>query len=202
MTDSNKTTLQSYEAHVQEYIDGTPQGVDGVVKEWVDKALSGLSHDARILEFGSAFGRDATYIQSLGYTVECTDATEGFVKLLQEKGFNARMLNAITDEIEGEYDLVLANAVLLHFTREETATVLRKVLAALRSGGKFAFTVKQGEGEKWSEDKLGAPRYFCYWTKSQMEQVLADAGYANIEVMNDRDTKTATWIHVIASRPE
>lgn len=163
MNDSNHQTIQSYEAHVQEYINGTPQDVSGIVKEWLDEAIAGLAKDAHILEFGSAFGRDAAYLQNLGYQVECTDATQAFVDLLKQKGFNARQLNAITDDLGGSYDLVLANAVLLHFTRDETKQVLQKVFAALNPGGTFAFTLKQGEGEKWSEDKLGAPRYFCFW---------------------------------------
>lgn len=197
---SNITTLQSYEDHVQEYIDGTPQTVDGVVKEWIDAAIEGLPADARILEFGSAFGRDAAYLQSLGYTVQCTDATEGFVELLQQKGFPARKLNAITDEIDGPYDLIFANAVLLHFTRGETAAVLNKVFHALDDGGRFAFTLKQGEGERWTEDKLHAPRYFCFWTEEQMSQLLGDCGYSEIHVACDRKTASATWLHIIARK--
>ncbi len=200
MGDTNSTTVQSYEDHIQEYIDGTPQEVEGLVKEWLDRALENLPQDARILEFGSAFGRDAAYVQSLGYTVQCTDVTEGFVALLRQKGFNARKLNAITEAIEGSYDLVLANAVLLHFTREETTAVLKKVLGSLNVGGRFAFTLKQGEGEKWTEDKLNAPRYFCFWTKDQIAGALAEAGYTNVQVEGDKELKNATWLHIIAGK--
>lgn len=200
MSETNTTTLQSYEGHIQEYIDGTPQTVDGVVQEWLDAAVAGLPKNAKILEFGSAFGRDASYLQSLGYSVECTDATEGFVDLLQQKGFSARKLNAITDDINGSYALVLANAVLLHFTRDETADVLQKVLRALNPGGKFAFTLKQGEGEKWTENKLNAPRYFCYWTQEHISQLLTESGYSDVKVEGDRETKNFTWLHIIASK--
>jgi 2-polyprenyl-3-methyl-5-hydroxy-6-metoxy-1,4-benzoquinol methylase len=200
MNDSNQQTIQSYEAHVQEYINGTVQDVGGVVKEWLDEALAGLPKDAAILEFGSAFGRDAAYMQNMGYTVQCTDATQAFVDLLKQKGFDARLLNAITDNIDGSYDFVLANAVLLHFTRKETAQVLKKVLNALNDGGTFAFTLKQGEGEKWSEEKLGAPRYFCYWTEEQVRQLLEDSGFSDVKVTGDRATANATWLQVIARK--
>lgn len=202
MSESNNTTLQSYEGNVQAYIDGTLQTIEGTVKEWLDSAVAGLASDARILEFGSAFGRDANYIQSLGYNIECTDATEGFVDLLQQKGFNARKLNAITDTIEGWYDLVIANAVLLHFNRQETADVLNKVLKALNDGGRFAFTLKQGEGEDWSDEKLNAPRYFCYWTKEQIEQLLKDSGYANVQINNGIGARDVKWLHIIATKPQ
>jgi SAM-dependent methyltransferase len=200
MTNSNHQTIQSYEAHVQEYINGTPQDVSGVVKEWLDEAIANLPKDARILEFGSAFGRDATYLQNFGYKVECTDATQAFVDLLKQKGFNARQLNAITDDLGGQYDLVLANAVLLHFTRDETKQVLQKVFDALKPGGSFAFTLKQGEGEKWSEDKLGAPRYFCFWTEDQIQQLVEATGFTNVKVSGDKATAKAEWVQVIARK--
>lgn len=117
MSDTNDTTVQSYDAHIQEYIDGTPQVVQGFVKSWIDTVLAGLSHDTQILEFGSAFGRDADYIESKGYKVQRTDVTPGFVTLLQSQGHQASILNAITDDLNGPYDLVFADAVLLHFTR-------------------------------------------------------------------------------------
>lgn len=201
MTNPNQQTLQAYENHVPEYINnGTPHEVDGAVKEWIDAATENLTADSRILEIGSAFGRDAAYLQGKGLTVECTDATKAFVDLLNQKGFDARELNAITDDLGGPYDLILANAVLLHFTREETAQVIRKAYGALNKGGTLAFTVKQGEGEEWTDQKLGAPRYFCYWTADQLAPVLEDAGFSDTKVIGDAETNTFTWVQVIATK--
>ena len=204
MSETNKTTLESYNAHIQEYVEGTPQEVTGGVKEWIDASLEGLPQDARILEFGTAFGRDATYIEGLGYKVERTDATPGFVDLLQSKGYDARVLNAITDDIPGEYDLIFADAVLLHFTRDETRRVAEKVFSALNNGGRFAISLKQGDGEDWSDAKLGAPRFFCYWNKDNIEQVLSEAGFPNVSV-GDFDSSghnNAKWLHIIATKEQ
>lgn len=201
MSNSNQQTVQAYEDHVQDYIDGTPQTVDGILKNWLDKTLDLTPPDAHILELGSAMGRDATYLQQKGYTVECTDVAEGFVKLLQDKGFNARKLDAVTDAITGSYDLILASAVLLHFTREETAQVLRKVYEALSDGGLFAFTLKEGEGEEWSNEKLGAPRFFCYWTADQIAEYLQDAGFEKIDIAAGQEgSRNVSWVQIIAKK--
>lgn len=123
--------------------------------------------------------------------------------MLNQKGFNARHLNAITDDLGGPYDLVFANAVLLHFTREQTKQVLRKVRNALNEHGTFAFTVKQGEGEKWSEaseDKLGVSRYFCYWTEDQIRHAVQEAGFSDVKASGDQPTSRATWVQVIAKK--
>jgi SAM-dependent methyltransferase len=203
MNDSNPTTVNSYDQHIQEYIDGTPQSVDGFVKDWIDQTLSGLSKDAKILEFGSAFGRDADYIESQGFKVQRTDVTPGFVKLLQEQGHEAKLLNAITDDLGSGYDLVFADAVLLHFTREETREVINKVYAALNDKGRFAFTLKNGEGEAWSDEKLGAPRFFCYWTKQTIQPLLEQAGFTHVSVTDDFTATVgskAKWVQVIADK--
>ncbi len=200
MSDTNSTTVQSYDAHIQEYIDGTPQVVEGFVKNWIDAVLTDLPKDVRILEFGSAFGRDADYIESKGYAVERTDVTPGFVSLLQSQGHSARILNAISDELDGPYNLVFADAVLLHFNRDETQTVISKVFDALSDNGRFAFSLKQGNGESWSEDKLGAPRYFCYWTKDGIEPLLKQAGFSNLKISDDHNGSTAKWLHIIATK--
>lgn len=203
MTSSNDQTIKSYEAHVQEYINSDP-GISDIMKQWFGEAVAGLPKTAHILELGSAFGRDAAYLQGLGYSVECTDAVKAFVALLQEKRFNARRLNAITDELGGPYDLILANAVLLHFTRTETTQVLKKVYAALAKQGTFAFSLKQGDGENWSDEKLGAPRYFCFWTEDQIRQLLEQIGFQDIrniqETSGGEAKASAAWIRIIAKK--
>lgn len=200
---NNDKTIASYDGHVSDYIDGTVHEVSGTIKEWIDRTFEDVPKDARILEFGSAFGRDAAYLQNLGYQIACTDATPAFVDELQQRGFNANVLNAITDELPQGTDIVLANAVLLHFTRDEAATVIGKVYDALNVGGKFAFTLKQGEGEEWSEYKLGAPRFFTYWTDAQIHDVLAGAGFDDISVLGDRSTpEHSMWLQIIAKKTE
>lgn len=200
MSEANNRTVESYNAHIQEYIDGTPHEVLGVVKDWLDGSLADVPKDARILEFGSAFGRDAKYLAGLGYTVECTDATPAFVDLLQQKGFDAKVLNAITDELPQGLDFVLANAVLLHFNRDEAALVIKKVFDSLNTNGKFAFTLRQGEGEGWSEKKLGAPRFFCYWTEPQIRDVLESTGFGDVEISGDKAAANATWLQIVARK--
>ncbi|NCU41047.1 class I SAM-dependent methyltransferase [Candidatus Saccharibacteria bacterium] len=202
MSETNSRTVESYNAHIQEYIDGTPHEVSGVVKDWLDGSLADVPKDARILEFGSAFGRDAEYLAGLGYTVECTDATPAFVDLLQQKGFDAKVLNAITDELPQGLDFVLANAVLLHFTRDEASQVIKKVFDALNTNGRFAFTLLQSTKDNTWDNRLGAPRFFCYWTEPQIREVLESAGFCGVEISGDKETANATWLRIVAKKNE
>ncbi|SEH44027.1 class I SAM-dependent methyltransferase [Magnetospirillum fulvum] len=202
MSDSNNATLRTYGDHVQDYIDGTAQTVSGATKDWIDSTLAGLPGSARILELGSAFGRDAAYIASRGFTPECTDAVPGFVACLQAAGHKARLFNALTDDLDRSYDLIFANAVLLHFTRDEFALVLGKMRRALAPSGRFAFSLKRGQGESWSSAKVGAPRYFCYWEPEPLETVLGAAGFASWTIDAARTGRAhPDWLYVIAHAP-
>ena len=110
------------------------------------------------------------------------------------------MLNAITDELPQGLDFVLANAVLLHFNRDEAVLVIKKVFDSLNTNGKFAFTLIQGEGEGWSEKKLGAPRFFCYWTEPQIRDVLESTGFGDVEISGDKAAANATWLQIVARK--
>lgn len=197
-TDSNERTIAAYQDHIQEYAENTPQEVSGWMKDWLDSLVAGLPPTARILELGGATGRDAAYLQTLGYSIETTDAVPGFVQYMLQRQLNARKLNLITDPIAGQYDLIIAKAVLLHFTDEELTSVLAKIHAALDPKGKFGFTVKEGTGEEWASHKLGTPRYFRYWTEATIGERLAAAGFTHVDITPKIGARETKWLKIIA----
>lgn len=197
---SNDLTLQSYQDKTQEYVAGTPP-IDDAIKAWIDHALSLMPRDGKVLEVGSGFGRDAEYIQQKGVRIECSDAVPNFVELLQQKGYAARLLNLLTDDLGRGYDMVFADAVLLHFTPEEFAVVAKKIHEALNSNGIFALRMKKGDGPVWSKEKLGEPRYFYYWKPENLKSMLADAGFEWLAVTESCiGRNNVDWIHVIAQK--
>lgn len=192
----NFPTLQTYNQAVQAYVDGTPQEVSGSVKEWIDHTLNQIPRDARILEIGSGFGRDAQYMVNAGYQVERSDAAQGFVDLLRAKGHrDTKLFNVLTDPYDGSYDLVFANAVFLHFTRQELPEVLHKTYSALNQNGILSFSVKLGDDEEWTNEKVDAPRYFCYWQKEELERLVKEAGFEMVSGNSD-----GKFIQIIAKR--
>lgn len=193
----NRTTLESYELGVNAYIEGTPGETTGSIKEWIDYFLTLVSLNARIIEIGSAHGRDALYIESRGYLVERTDATSGFVNLLKGKGHSAREFNILTDDFNSKYDAIFANAVFLHFTPDELKGVLKKVHLSLTENGILAFSLKCGEGEEWTNEKVGNPRYFCYWKKGTIQTLLETHNFEIVQISEDEK-----WLKITAKRKQ
>jgi SAM-dependent methyltransferase len=199
MAGSNEKTLQSYAVRVAAYVDGTAQVVAVEVKDWIDSLLADLPPGARIFELGAAFGRDADYIRSRGFAIECADAVPGFVELLRARGLKARLFNVLTDGLSESYDLIFANAVLLHFTSDEFALVLGKLRNALAAGGRLAFSLKRGRGEEWSNAKIDAPRFFHYWEAENLPPFLRAAGFASWDIVAAHTARAhADWLFVTA----
>lgn len=182
MSDTNKQTLSSYNNNVETYLNNTIQKVDGGFKQWVDKVLKATDKSAKILEIGSGTGKDSDYFESKGYKLDLTDGSQGFVDYLNSKGKNARLLNVLKHNLGESYDLIFANAVFLHFNREELEIVLGKVYSALLSNGRLAFSLKSGSGEEISYAKFEEPRYFCYWDSISIRKLLKKVGFKNIEI--------------------
>ena len=121
---------------------------------------------------------------------------------MNSNGKLATRHNAIEDDLQSEYDLVFADAVLLHFTREETKIVANKVFNSLSPIGRFALTLKEGEGDEWSDTKLSAARYFCYWGSKSIYEVLTETGFTTVETQVSDSTREnqPKWLHIVASK--
>jgi 2-polyprenyl-3-methyl-5-hydroxy-6-metoxy-1,4-benzoquinol methylase len=206
MSDTNQQTIQAYEQGAQEYIAGCARQVGGL-EAWIDLGFSDLPSSAKILEVGTASGQDADYIESKGFSLQRSDAAKSFVEMQRALGHNARVLNLLTEKLGEDYDVIFANAVLLHFTETEFDETLTKIHDALKPGGRFLFTLKQGDGEEHMAGRLksGMQRYFHYWQAEDIEHKLARAGFRKTTITVAPDTRGGArpnWLCVISFKKD
>jgi predicted SAM-dependent methyltransferase len=90
---------------------------------------------------------------------------------------DARQFNVLTEEFTDQYDLIFADAVFEHFTPEELAVVISKIHQAIKEGGTLGFSVRRGDGEYWSDEKLDEKRYFRLWQPTGLTELLSSAGF-------------------------
>jgi SAM-dependent methyltransferase len=193
--DPNDTTLASYEATAGTYIECTRPAPPSLLA-YLDRVAVLVGH-GHVLELGSGPGRDAAYLERHGVQVTRSDATRAFVERLRASGHDARVLDVRHDDLGGPYDAVLADAVLLHLSRDQFRQALGRVRQAVTTAGLLAITLKEGDGEQWSNVKLGRPRHFTYWREPALRQAMHDTGWA-VTFLEHAPGRTDQWLHVIA----
>jgi 2-polyprenyl-3-methyl-5-hydroxy-6-metoxy-1,4-benzoquinol methylase len=205
MLSPNDATIAAYDRNLERYIKHTPIGYNSNHKpllRWINTTLTHVRAPGKILEVGSGLGREADYIESLGFDILRSDAAYSFVEYLHSQTKRAIMLNALKDDFGAIFDMIFANAVTQHFTEEDMRLFLKKTHAALRPGGLLAFSTKQGRGEIWTKEKLSAKRYIHFWCPQDLLQLLEGAGYKIIFAEGDiaGDVPSHTWINITCKK--
>ena len=67
-------------------------------------------------------------------------------------------------------------------------------------GGVLAFTVKEGDGEGWTEARLDQPRWFVYWREPALRSILQRHGWDVLSI-NRRENPYVSWLAVICRAP-
>lgn len=192
-------TLRTYEEAAEDYRRHRRNEIPPPIRALIERVVALVPSGARCLEVGSGPGLEAEFLEECGLRVTRTDAASAFVEMMREDGYDAFRLDIRTDDLGGPWQLVWANAVLLHLTRVEFAAAVGKVRGALDSGGVFAFTLKDGDGDEWHTRKLGLPRHFTYWREPELRATLGSAGW-RVEQLDHVAGPNDDWLHVI-SRP-
>jgi len=202
MSQENEETLNSYEIASDKYLSTVRKQPAENVQAWLLKAIEQLSKNASIFEVGSAGGIEANYLETMGFKVQRSDAAKSFVKHLSKSSSSCLLFNALRDEYPDKYDLIFANAVLLHFTDSEALSFAKKSFNALNTGGKLALTTKKGVGESWQTKKLDLPRYENYWTPADIKQLMMSAGFVIDDFISAKsERQNATWLYIICHKP-
>ncbi|MEO6886782.1 MAG: methyltransferase domain-containing protein [Jatrophihabitantaceae bacterium] len=188
-------TLCSYQAAAQRYVDHST-APSPALRTFLDQ-LADLVGAGRLLEIGSGPGIDATYLEQRGVDVQRSDASGAFVEMMRSAGHDARLLDIRSSDFGGPWQAVLAQAVLLHLDRAQCADALRRIRQAVVAGGIVAFTVKEGDGDRWSEAKLELPRHFTYWREGPLRAVLTAGGWT-VASVDHIAGRTEPWLYVIA----
>lgn len=206
--DPNEITLSVYNQQTAEYIIKTPPDHNSPshqwLKRWIGVVLSHVRQQGKILEIGSATPRDARYIRGYGFSVQCSDAAEGFLRYLADEGERPLRINVFKDRIQEKYDLIFTNAALPHLTDWQLQLALDNMHQALNRDGIIAFNVKEGDGEAWINEKFKEERYINYWQVPSIRRVVEEHKFHIISIDSKirGDLPTHLWIHIIARKIE
>jgi SAM-dependent methyltransferase len=164
--------------------------------------LALLPSRAAILELGCGAGGDTAEMLAAGFDVRATDGSPEMAAVASTRLRRPveTLLFHELDETDA-YDGVWANACLLHVPREQLADVLTRIWRALKPGGVFFASYKQGETE--GRDTLD--RYYNYPTPDWLRTSYAKAGdWRSLEIETGEvlgfDNQSASMLFVVATR--
>ena len=187
---TDRETVLSYDAIAARYAAEAAAMPEWVAAE-IDAFVTELHGSGRVLEIGSGGGRDALELEKRGISVRRTDISRGFVELLRESGFEADLLDPLTDDLADPqrpgtpYDGIWACACLIHVAREDFGAVLGRLAEATRTGGRLHASVREGDGEDVSTHGSAAtPRRYVetYWREPALRSAFTDAGWIVSEI--------------------
>ena len=187
-------TIAYYERSAREYakeIDPLPPANRAAA---LRRLMASVPPGGVVLEVGSGTGRDADYLESLGAAVRRTDAARSFAEIQAERGKRVALLDVVAQDLGGPYDAVLAMCVLMHVEPEQIDRVLGKVAGALRPGGGFLVSVREGHGES------PGPAAMAFWSRGEFAERLTAAGLTVVWDEQHVDCDGDAWLTFLARR--
>lgn len=161
--------------------------------------VSRIPKGGKVLDVGCAAGRDSRYFDSIGFEVVGVDFSDKLLDIAKEKAPGIQFVQQDVRDLQfpdASFDGIYASAVLLHLKREEVKPVLEKFYAMLKPNGILGIQVKEGEGEGVVKETLsdGKARYFMYFGKEEVENMVKQAGFSLHKTFryNEKDINP-TW---------
>ena len=154
--------------NVEEYT-RMAEGYDG--RLLIDILHNHLKSGATVLELGMGPGKDFEML-SERYQVTGSDNSAVFLERYRQKdaGADLILLDAVTMDIDRQFDCIYSNKVLHHLTKDELKTSLRRQADALNDAGILFHSFWYGD----KEEEFSGLR-FVYYTEETLNQAIGNA---------------------------
>jgi len=142
---------------------------------------------ATILDIGCGNGAMIKAVANSGYAnAQGIDLSPEQIKTAKAMGLTNVSCIGVDDFLnahKGGFDVIMAIDVIEHFTKSELVDYLNKIKKALNPGGTVLFRTPNMDAPLTSVYSFGDFTHECLLNKSSAEQVMASAGFSDIEVL-------------------
>lgn len=194
-------TTQTYIQNFDLYKEKTPHKIPAELVMWLDDFINLLPKQGHLLELGSANGREARYLRDKGFIMTCTDIIPQAIEELRSDNFEAYLYDfrdAPKKEWADLFDGFIANAVYLHATKDIFEKSLTDITSILKINSILCITFKLGEGEEIETEKLEGERYFKYYTKEELVDIIKQ--HKNLELLSLSESDDTKWIQLLLKK--
>ena len=212
MSKENKKTLEVYKEKAYLYLSNSVEhdNLDPErakqkrekLEKLISSNFSSLPRHAKIFEIGSGDGSNAKFIQSLGFDITASDTADDFIRASQSQGLKTIKFNALEDDFPEKYSAVFCWRVFVHFTKEDSLKIMKKVYDALEDNGIFIFNAINREiksiDNEWvdfeGEYHMGAERYYSYFTKKDLDTIIQKTKFKIEDFHKDGGSNNNKWL--------
>ena len=131
-----------------------------------------------LLEMGAGPGHDSKFFQDMGLAVTCIDLSPEMVKLCQQKGLSARIMDMTDLNFPpNSFDAVYALNSLLHVPKAEFRIVMENVNKVLKPSGLFYLGVYGSDEEAKGireQDTYDPKRFFSFHTDENIQKATSE----------------------------
>jgi len=178
-------------------------------KPGVDKFISFLNRESKVLDVGCGTGIKAKYLIERGLNVTGIDFSDKCIEIAKREVPEGKFIVSDIKDLSNIRDLfdgLFAQASILHIPKKEVFDILRNLVAKLKTGGFFYIALKEKkEGRKEEEIVIDNDygyeyeRFFSYFTMDEIKSHLINLG---MEICYEKFTTSgkAPWIQVIAKK--
>jgi len=176
----------------------------------VQAALNVFS--GRVLVIGCGAGKEVAFLSAntcdawgIDFSPEAIMLARRALPHLRHRFLVEDMYNLDT-VLEGQFDGIVANAVLLHlFERADLLPALRSIFSRLKSKGLAFVRIidKDGIDEEVEGRQFNLPRWFVYFTADELRCCAEQAGFS-VEKLDRRDHARyipVHWVSVLLRKP-
>lgn len=168
------STIHYYDCNADEFYKNTINVEFTSIQELF---LAKLKKGSYILDFGCGSGRDTKYFLEQGYIVDAVDGSKELCKLAGENT-EIKVKHMMFQELSelDKYNGIWACSSILHLPADELASVMRKMVSALKSEGIIYTSFKYGRFEG-----VRNGRYFTDMTEELFKNFLKKIDGLRIE---------------------
>lgn len=204
----NLITIQAYDKSVSIYSKTHFEPFWVKEFEFYKKIVPGK----KILDIGCGAGRDAAVFVKNKFDYLGIDASEGMLKVARKRAKDGKFRNMDFYKLNfpaNSFDGTWAAASLLHIPKKKIKGVLKGIKRILKPDGIGFFSFKEKnknskEGLIPYERNPGTFRYWSYYSKKELEDILKSIGFEIIKFMKhkekEKDGSITVWLCFFAKK--
>ena len=193
-------TINYYDEHAIDYFEKTFDVDNTLNQKMFLREVTKIGYgNPKMLDVGCGTCRDAYFFKNNGISVYPIDASTGLADIVKEKlDIDIHVMDMSDISFREEFELVWASASILHLNKVEAKQVMTKCYNALKPGGLFYISVKAKQNEEFSDRE----RYFSYYEKDELAEMLKDVGFTEKSFWYNCDNlgRPTIWLNFVVQK--